>query len=90
MKLDSIHKIYESFEKHSPEILIAVGVAGYIGSTLMVINRNNPLVHKALYQATGNKYYEIRYMQLTHSNNWLKMHGYPMRRKLRMRKKSRK
>ena len=38
-------------------------------------------VLNSLYGATGNGYYRVRYMQVTHTNNWLKMHGYPMRRK---------
>lgn len=79
MKLDSITKMKDVVKKHSPEILLGAGIAGMIAQTMMV--RNPSRVYLNLYKATGDESYLVKYYRLTKSNNWLKMHGYPMRRR---------
>jgi hypothetical protein len=71
--------------KHSPTILTAIGVIGAIASSIMATKRN-PKILLAMYRATGNEDYLIRYYRMTKSNNWLKMHGYPMRQRVQTRK----
>lgn len=68
----------EMLKKHEAMILSAgvVGMMAYIPTSDRKIQ-----VYKALYKATGCDYYRVRFIQMTHSNNWLKTHGYPMRRK---------
>ena len=43
--------------------------------------RIRPL-YASRYKLIGDTKYEIMYLQLTKSNNWLKVHGYPMKRKV--------
>lgn len=74
-------KAKELIKKHTPQIVTTVGVASFIVSTHIGSQMRTERVYKALYIATGNKFYKMRVMQMTHSNNWLKMHGYPMNRK---------
>lgn len=81
MELKSVYETMNYVKKHKPEIMIASGMVGIICDIQSSLRGNKPLLYKRLYEYTRNEYYEIRYMQLTHSNNWLKMHGYPMRRK---------
>lgn len=84
MKLDSLSKISELCKKHSPKIL-----TGMVTNTTMAIKKDSKRLYEVLYRATGNEFYKTRNMQITHSNNWLKMHGYPMNRKSHIKKKSR-
>lgn len=81
LKLDSLSKISEVCKKHSPDILSVVGIVEMVTSTIMAIQKDPKRLYEVLYQTTGNEFYKTRYMQITHSNNWLKMHGYPMNRK---------
>ena len=51
---------------------------------LTVKQYENEAAHwKLMYDITGSEIYLLRYLQMTKTNNWLKMHGYPMRRKRR-------
>lgn len=71
--------------KHSPTILTAIGVFGTIANSIMATKRN-PKHLFAMYQVTGNEEYLVKYYRMTKSNNWLKMHGYPMRQRVQTRK----
>lgn len=62
--------------KHTPEILTAAGLASAL--TTVFTNWDPVIRYKSLYKATGSEYHKIRYMQVAHSNNWMKMHGYPI------------
>lgn len=79
MKLDTLSKIKKLCNEYVPEMLYPAGIIGILTSMTGYVDLKR--VYKVLYQNSGNEFYKIRYMQLTHSNNWLKMHGYPMRRK---------
>lgn len=80
-------EVKELFKKYSPQILTTVGAVGFIANTNISSMRTKRM-YEALYKATGNEFYKIRVMQITHSNNWLKMHGYPMNRKRNMSKRT--
>ncbi len=49
---------------------------------MTVYTRKTPMVYWSLYKATREDKYLAKYYRITKSNNWLKMHGYPLRRKL--------
>ena len=66
--------------KHTPAILCSLGVVATVVQTMMSVKRDERY-WKFMYEYTGCEYYKLRYLQMTKSNNWLRMHGYPMRRK---------
>lgn len=77
-----LNKLGDKILKHSPSVLSVVGIAAMVVRTMMGA-KIRPEIFMRIYRATGNEYYRIRYYQMTKSNNWLRMHGYPMRRKIR-------
>lgn len=81
----NIKQVTEAIHKRMPAVL---AVAAYVGMSIQVrslsmsnIIRANQL--KAKYIITGNRLYLLEYLQMTMSNNWLKMYGYPMARRAR-------
>ena len=88
MKLDTLSNITKATRTYSPEVILPIGVVNMISSVILSAKRMQPEIYKILYHRTHNHYYKIRYIQLTHTNNWLKMHGYPMNRKLISKRKS--
>lgn len=68
--------------KNTPAILCGLGVVATVARTMMSIKRD-ARYWKIMYESTGCEYYKLRYLQMTKSNNWLRMHGYPMKRKIR-------
>lgn len=71
--------------EHTPEVLTGIGVVGTVMSTMLVVSqyKNKAVYYKIMYEHTGSDIYLIKYLQMTKTNNWLKMHGYPMRRRRR-------
>jgi hypothetical protein len=65
----------------SAVILTGVGVVGSMMESMLCMRRS-PRHMKIMYDITGEDFYNYRYLQMTKSNNWLRLHGYPMRRKL--------
>lgn len=79
MKLDSIINIREKLEIYSPDITLGAGIVGMVTSAMMTCR--SPKIYLTLYKTTGEERWLVKYLRLTKSNNWLRMHGYPMRRK---------
>lgn len=81
----NIGNLRSVINKHSPEILIGMGLAGMVMqarlSAMQCVSEEAYL--KAMYEFTGHKIYLYKYLQATKSNNWLRMHGYPMRKRIR-------
>lgn len=67
----------ENVEKYVPEQLSIYGVMGMLCQSYMFEKRTEVLTK--LFPEVAKSY--ERYYRLSLSNNWLKMHGYPMRRK---------
>ena len=61
--------LLKKIEKHAPEYISPIGIAASI------IN-----LREAFKNKKSERYFR-KYMRNSRSNNWLKMHGYPMRRK---------
>ena len=77
-----LNKLGDTIRKHSPAILTVIGAAATVMQAMMG-SRIGPEIFMRMYRTTGDEYYRIRYYQMTKSNNWLRMHGYPMKRKIR-------
>lgn len=73
--------VKEYLRNHSPEIIAGIGVIGSITQSMMFNGNNRLRTLKLLYELTGDPMYDIEIKHMTKSNNWLRMHGYPMRRK---------
>lgn len=71
----SDNRIKTFLKKYGSKI---IRVAGMANMTTCIIT---PEGYLRLYQTTGDKTYLAKYLRLTKSNNWLKMHGYPIRRR---------
>lgn len=67
----------ENMKKYVPEQLKIYSVMGMLCQSYMFEKRTEVLTKSFSEVAKSYK----RYNRLVHSNNWLKMHGYPMRRK---------
>lgn len=84
MEMDKF-KLSESVKgylrKHSSEIITGIGLIGSIAQLTILSGTNRLRVLKLLYKQTGDPKYDILIKRMTKSNNWLRMHGYPMRRK---------
>lgn len=85
MTLKSVHDllvtVYE-WESYMPETPNVMRIVDTVTKVNIAFRNNRIAVLKALASRDNpNGRYVIKYMQLTHSNNWLKMHGYPMKRK---------
>ena len=81
IKLDKVHEACKIIKKYEPEILCSAGIYDAMVS-MTVYTRKTPMVYWSLYKATREDKYLAKYYRITKSNNWLKMHGYPLRRKL--------
>lgn len=83
MRLNFEH-LNEAIVNRAPAILMGMGIMGSVMNTSMFVKRNRKykeLQYKIKYEVTGMKYYLTQSLWLTKSNNWLKAHGYPMKRK---------
>lgn len=85
MSLINAKRLALMLNKHSPEILIGIGIAGITAQSMMAVKslENKADYWKLMYEITGHKIYLYRYLQMTKTNNWLRMHGYPMRKRKR-------
>lgn len=68
-------RIKTFLKKYEPTIITVAGIAN------VIMCRITPEGYLRLYQTTGDELYLAKYLRLTKSNNWLKMHGYPIRRR---------
>ena len=59
--------LLKKIEKHTPEYISPIGIAASIINLREALKKSERCFRK--------------YMRSARSNNWLKMHGYPMRRK---------
>lgn len=76
-----INKLANETIEHCPTILTGVSVIGTIVSAMVNVKHyDNPLL---MYRLTGDEHYYIKYLRRTKSNNWLRMHGYAMRKRKR-------
>lgn len=66
-------------EKHQPETLAYAGINGLYEQARYMGAR----VYSALYKESSNEHHLVKHYRLTKSNNWLKSHGYTIRRKRR-------
>lgn len=83
MKHTDIKSIASIMKKYSPEILTGIGVAGTICTAMCSVSlyKKNVYYKRLRRLCPGYANEHCRYLQTIKSNNWLKMHGYPMRRK---------
>jgi hypothetical protein len=79
----TIRKISTILSKNTPEIVTCIGIVGTIMSIKLGMNPDRLFIR---YQITGDEKYLLDYYRMTKSNNWLRLHGYPMRRKVQIRK----
>ena len=69
----------EIMKKYTPTIVTSAGVAMFVDD---ISHRKNVAMMQALNTlANYSELYRSKYLRKFKSNNWLKMHGYPMRRK---------
>lgn len=80
MECIKLSKIGYKLSKHGPAVLTVIGADAMVAQMMMGA-KIGPEIFMRMHRATGDEYYRIRYYQMTKSNNWLRMHGYPMRRK---------
>jgi hypothetical protein len=78
--MEHIERVSTIINKHSTAVLVGIGLIGAMMPTL-IGTRRDPRFLLLTYRVTGDELYYIKYLQATKSNNWLKTHGYPMRRK---------
>ncbi len=77
------NELKEVVKKYTPEIITCVGIVNFIGQIKHEIATTHVGAKRylILYKETGNEYYLVKYYQSTKPNNWLKLHGYTIRRK---------
>lgn len=81
--INKLCPITDEMRKYLPEMITAAGVAISVLSCLRPISKQKMASKYMIrYKLTGDKNYELKCLQLTKSNNWLRTHGYPMRRKI--------
>ena len=80
MDMMVINNYKGGFIKYSPEVLQVEGIVHMIHMTMRSNIPNRITICKVMYKRTGKKKYLVEYYRLTKPNNWLRMHGYPMRR----------
>lgn len=68
----------EHINSHGPAILTGIGIIGTVISAQMSVRRD-PNHMLRMYRITGDEQYYVKYLRMTKSNNWLRMHGYAMR-----------
>lgn len=76
-KLETVNGI---IGKYIPEELSIVGVNAMVASCALSALSSEMQVLRTL--AKHNICFKVKYLQKTRSNNWLKIHGYPMKRKI--------
>ena len=74
-----LEKFSEVMIKDSSKIITAAGVMLSVMSNMHSIARR-PNYWEMRYKITGEEKYHVKYLRMTKSHIWLKMHGYPMRR----------
>jgi hypothetical protein len=72
----------EYVNNHGSKIITASGIIGAVISARMSVNRD-PNHMMLMYRITGDEQYYVKYLRMTKSNNWLRMHGYAMRTRKR-------
>lgn len=78
---DSLVIVHE-WKPYIPDTLNVMGIVNTVAEVNIAFHNNRIAVLKALASRDNpNVRFVIKYMQSTHSNNWLKMHGCPMKRK---------
>ena len=77
----NMEELRENFKKYAPEILYAHNIIHMMAAQHIVNDRRLRVLEKS-YGIMNKEYaaYKHRVSRRTHSNNWLKLHGYPMRR----------
>lgn len=81
MNVDTLFRVKENMTKYAPQYLSVSGIACILEGALIEAKRSATL--SAAYESMNAEFarYKLRVIQNSHSNNWLKMHGYPMRRR---------
>lgn len=83
MDIEKIKLSPDIIDKYIPEALSVNGIAFMIASNRLMNRRFKELT---MAFQNANHAYE-RFRLKNYDNNWLKMHGYPMRRKIKRRLK---
>ena len=74
-------KLKETIRKHEPICMSGIGIANLIIS-IKLANRSE--IRRRALKELARYYgepYQTMLMRKIHSNNWLKIHGYPMKRR---------
>lgn len=78
MEIDK--SLSEKVRRFTPVMLTVTGVAGMLANMYVNVNANK-IRRKLKWTVYRARYENIKIEQGRHSNNWLKRHGYPMKRK---------
>ena len=78
MEIDK--SLLERVGEHTPVLLTGVGIAGMLANIYRSVNYSN-IGRELKWVSYRARYENIKIEQGRHSNNWLKRHGYPMKRK---------
>lgn len=72
---------FDVITKYEPDMLSVVGLAMMVCNVKLAVHKNIKL--RDIYESSDAafKRYKRRAFMKTHSNNWLKMHGYQKKRK---------
>lgn len=78
---EMIDKITNVAKKYAPEIITGAGIVSFMRFNAMTTERKLQLM-KTCYGEASTQYqtYKRKVERKSHSNNWLKMHGQPLRR----------
>jgi hypothetical protein len=81
MNEDRLLGVRETMVKYAPRFLSVSGVTCLLEAAAVEAERRTKLTEA--YERTNAEFarYKLTAIQDSHSNNWLKMHGYPMRRR---------
>ena len=83
MNEDRLLRVRETMAKYAPRSLSVFGVAYILEAAVMEAKRHIALTEAYECMNAEIARYKLTVIQNSHSNNWLKMHGYPMRRKIK-------
>lgn len=85
-EFEEIRELNPEVEDETSVSIPNITAVGIVMAAFMPFNlatkKQRVRCYKMLYEHTGDERYKIKYLQLTKSNNWMRMHGYPMRRKI--------
>ena len=75
-----VEKIKDVAKKYVPQMLLGAGIAGLMWDHMT--SKRQLSILAACYGTTSVEYqsYKRKVERKSHSNNWLKMHGQPLRR----------